>query len=58
MIQLATVKRKRKSKLVTDVKPKSQHFAVFEFYVPNRCPVKFYQAEITAGKRAVGELKF
>ena len=58
MVELATVKRKRKSKLVASVKPKSQHFAVFEFYVPKRCLVEFCQTEIATVKCAVNKLKF
>lgn len=58
MVELATFKRKRKSKLVAGVKPKSQHFAVFEFYVPKRCLVEICQTEITTIKCAVYKLKF
>jgi hypothetical protein len=58
MIELATVKRKRKSKFIAGVKPKSQHFTVLEFYVPKRCLVEFCQTQITTVKCAVCELKF
>ena len=58
MIELATVKRKRKSKFIAGVKPKSQHFTVLEFYVPKGCLVEFCQTQITIVKCAVCELKF
>jgi hypothetical protein len=58
MVKLATVKRKGKSKLVAGVKPKSQHFAVLEFYVPKSRFVQFCQTQIATVKCAVCELKF
>ena len=58
MVELATVKRKGKTKFVTGVKPKSLHFAVFEGYVPKRCLVEFCQTEIAPVKRTADELKF
>src|SRR5690606_30973739 len=42
-----------KSKLAASVKAKSQHFAVFEFYVPKRCLVEFCQTEIATVKCAI-----
>lgn len=40
---------------MASVKPKPQHFAVFELDVPKYRPVQFCQTQITTPERAVGE---
>src|SRR5690606_80195 len=57
MVQLATFKGKRKTERVTAIKPKPQHFAIFELNITECRSVEFCQTEIATVECALRKFK-
>jgi hypothetical protein len=56
MNQLTALKRKRKTKFVTIVKPKPQHFRILELNVAERGFIQLDHTQIAGIENAIGEL--